>query len=315
MGSIRRHRERWRAEVYVKGQRRSKVVRTKAQAEAWVKQQEQSLAAGPVHTLADAVKRYRETYTARKRSKDQEAQRLDRLLEQLGGDLGLAELTRDRLARWRDDRLLVVSPGSVRRDWNLLNHILTVASREWEWIPVNPLTAVTRPPPPPPRSRVWTDAEVEIFLVACGWPGETLMARVGDCLLFALETGMRAGEITGLRPEHLFPRHVHLAMTKNGKARDVPLTTRAQEILAPYRERPEVFSITGRQLDALFRKCRARSGLTGLRFHDARRTALTRLARRLDVLELARVSGHTDLKLLLSTYYAPEIDDLAEKLD
>ena len=315
MGSIRRHRDKWRAEVHVRGVRRSKVTRTKAQAEAWVKDQEGTLAAGGGHSLAEAVKRYRETYTARKASRAREEQRLDRLLGQLGADLPLAALTRDRLAQWRDDRLAVVAPGSVRREWNLLNHILAIATREWEWIPANPLAAISRPKPPEPRSRVWTDAEVERFLVACGHPGETVQARVGDCLLFALETGMRAGEIVGLRQEHLFPRHVHLPKTKNGSARDVPLTPEAQAILAPFRGRPEVFGITGPILDALFRKARARASLQGIRFHDARRTALTRLAKRLDVLELARMSGHKDLKLLLDVYYRPDINDLSDKLN
>ena len=55
--------------------------------------------------------------------------------------------------------------------------------------------------------------------------------------------------------------------------------------------------------------------MDGLRFHDLRREALTRLARKLDVLDLARVSGHRDLKILLNVYYRPAVEDLAGRLD
>lgn len=126
---------------------------------------------------------------------------------------------------------------------------------------------------------------------------------------------MRAGEIVELRPGQVFERHVHLPRTKNGSARDVPLSTRAREILDSLPEQDPVFGITSAQLDALFRKARDRACLVDLRFHDTRRTALTRLSKKLDALELARVSGHKDLRILLDTYYQPTIEDLAKKLD
>ena len=53
----------------------------------------------------------------------------------------------------------------------------------------------------------------------------------------------------------------------------------------------------------------------GLNFHDMRREALTRLAAKLTVMELARVSGHRDLRILLQVYYSPDVRDLADKLD
>jgi hypothetical protein len=33
------------------------------------------------------------------------------------------------------------------------------------------------------------------------------------------------------------------------------------------------------------------------------------------VMELARVSGHRDLRVLQNVYYAPSVKDLADKLD
>ena len=51
-----------------------------------------------------------------------------------------------------------------------------------------------------------------------------------------------------------------------------------------------------------------------LHFHDTRREALTRLSKVFDVMELARISGHRDLRVLQNVYYAPSVKDLADKL-
>ena len=97
----------------------------------------------------------------------------------------------------------------------------------------------------------------------------------------------------------------------NGSARDVPLSKKAQEILAKY---PDGFGLTSRQLDVLFRRGKKLAGVDGT-FHDSRRTALTRLAKVFqNPLDLARVSGHKNLNMLISTYYAPSVEDLAERM-
>jgi integrase len=51
---------------------------------------------------------------------------------------------------------------------------------------------------------------------------KTASARVGAAYLFAIETAMRAGEICSLEWIHVNEQHVHLPLTKNGYARDVP---------------------------------------------------------------------------------------------
>lgn len=51
-----------------------------------------------------------------------------------------------------------------------------------------------------------------------------------------------------------------------------------------------------------------------LHFHDSRAEALTRLARKVDVMTLARISGHKDLRVLLETYYRESAADIAKRL-
>jgi hypothetical protein len=49
-------------------------------------------------------------------------------------------------------------------------------------------------------------------------------------------------------------------------------------------------------------------------FHDSRGEALTRLARKVDVLTLSRISGIKDLKLLQEHYYRETSEQIAARL-
>jgi len=110
---------------------------------------------------------------------------------------------------------------------------------------------VRRPPPTAARTRRPTDDESERLLHALGYsrdtPPETISSRVDAAYLFAIETAMRAGEICGLEWQHVNERHVHLPQTKNGYARDVPLSAEARRIIEQLRslngEEDTVFSV------------------------------------------------------------------------
>ncbi len=318
MAYLRKTKTGWRAEVQRRGTRKAKVFRTKAAAEAWAKTTEQELADGRFgiirRTVAELLQRYEREVSSTKRGYKWERDRIALLCRDPLADVMLPDLSAADIAEWRDRRLQQVSPASVRREWNLLNHAFNVAIQEWEWLAVNPMTRVKRPAPPPPRQRQIADKDIETIIQASGYTeGEltTATARMCAAWLFAIETAMRAGEIAGICPEHDHGTYVHLPQTKGGVPRDVPLTTRAREILDQVGSN---FNLTSDQISTLFRKVRDRSGITDLTFHDSRAAGLTRLSRKLDVLELARVSGHKDLKMLLNVYYRPSINDLAKKL-
>ncbi|RMG23913.1 MAG: site-specific integrase, partial [Methanobacteriota archaeon] len=141
-----------------------------------------------------------------------------------------------------------------------------------------------------------------------------------DIILIAIETAMRRGEIASMewRYVDLRRRVVHLPDTKNGESRDVPLSTRAVEVLqARSKVRnlkdSRVFPLRSDAIGLAFRRICRRAGIEGLRFHDLRHEATTRMAERLHPLELARVTGHRDTKMLLR-YYNPRAEDLARKL-
>lgn len=339
MASVKPHARGWRAQVYRHGVRRSRVTRTKAEADSWAVDTERAIddrRAGrtPDASFADLLVRYRDEVSTAKRGARWETVRIDRIIrtDPLSA-VRLGALDASHIAAWRDRRLREVSAASTRREWNMLSHACTIAVREWRWLPENPFRGVRRPAPSPARDRRITEHELERLLFALGYePGvapATQTARVGAALLFALETAMRAGEIAGLCwPQvDVSKRVATLLATKNGTQRQVPLFAGALAIIEQLRpvtaDRPDgrVFGLASTQIiDALFRRAKARAQIDDLHFHDSRHEAITRLANKrdatgqriFDVLALARVVGHRDLRQLM-IYYNESAEDLARR--
>jgi len=134
-------------------------------------------------------------------------------------------------------------------------------------------------------------------------------------MLFAMRTGMRAGEICSLEWRHVHPKHVHLPLTKNGKSHDVPLSSRALAIIEKLRgfDNHNVFGLTAASLDAQFRKYRASAGLSGFTFHDTRHTVATMLCKKVEVLTLCKIFGWNNTSQAL-TYYNPKAASIAALL-
>lgn len=196
------------------------------------------------------------------------------------------------MAAWRELRLRSVASSTFNRECNCLSAIFTTAVKEWKWLKSNPLTNLKRTNELPPRSRIITEAEADLI---CLWLGEDgLSNRVRLAFLFALKTGMRAGEICGLKKNDVAGSMARLMMTKNGKSRQVSLSGRARKILlvASKIDASDLscFGLSASQLDSLFRKARDALSLDCV-FHDTRHIAATRLAQKLNLLELCAMFG------------------------
>ena len=295
-------------------------------------------------TLADLLTRYSEEVSEHKAGRRWEQLRLAQMCRDPVAQLRLEQLTSADLGNWRDRRLgrivresypqTPVGAGAVRREMNLLSHALNVAAVEWKWLPESPLKGVRRPPPPPARDRRVHMDELERICHAGGYrAGElsrTVQARVVAAFLFAIETGMRQAEIARLRWEEV-ELAVGVAQVRRGKTiaarREVPMTPRAIDLvreLEPLRaaaaaaaaagdEPPAIFALTERQIESNFRAICAEAMVTGLTFHDSRHEAITRLAKRLQILDLARAVGHRDLRQL-QVYYNETAANIAALL-
>lgn len=336
MASIAKVAAGWRVQIAIQGVRESRTLATKAEASAWAAQREteirteKSTGVQRGRTVEDAFRRYEKEISVHKPGYVKERIRLAAVgrMEIDGVPLSewkLADVTSEVLGKWRDHRLTIdkVLGSSVNRDLNLLSHVFSSAAKEWKWLAKSPTTDVRRPADPPPRDRLYSQDEIDRLCAALGidaeqaLPVESTTQRVGVAFLFAIETAMRAGEICGIMPEHVNGRVVTLPKTKNGTKRDVPLSLRAAALLRLLpvpAEGGTLFGLSPKLLDALFRKGRDRAQVGGATFHDTRHLAITRLSKKLDVLALARMVGHRDLKQL-QTYYNESAADIAIRLD
>ncbi|MFV1594007.1 site-specific integrase [Phaeobacter sp. JH20_36] len=320
MASIRKLKSGYRAEVARNGVRKSKVFPTKQEAKDWAARAEfeilnQDKVAAKL-TLGELFERYAREVSPSKRGHRWEVIRLEKIGRDEIAKIRLENLSARDFAKWRDQRLKEVAPASVIREMQLMSSVLNVARKEWELISANPISDVRKPTKPQPRDRLPTSAEIEAMQISAGEDLNKATARAFHAFKFAMESAMRAGEIAGLEWDRvdLDRRVALLTHTKNGRPREVPLSTKAVELLRALPDLNPVFGLSSRQLDVLFRKLRDRAAVTGLTFHDSRHAAITALSRKLDVLALARMVGHTDLRQL-RVYYNESAEELAKRLD
>ena len=326
MASIRKKGSGYEAAVARKGVRKSAMFTTKIAAQMWAAETEKKIiqggsSPGQDKTVGDLLQRYVSTVSVNKRGVAQEGSRVTVICREDIAKMRLDELKPYHMAEWRDKRLGSVVAGTVLREWGLISHAFNLAINEWGWMTENPLKKVTKPKTPQPRNRRFVDDEITRLLMALGYDYNEKTAntgaRVGAAMLFAIETAMRAGELLTLTWDNVDTeaRVAHLPMTKNGFSRDVPLSQEAVRIINQVRidGAESIFCLTENQLDKLFQIAKRRAVITDLHFHDTRAEAITRLSKKVDILTLAKISGHRDLKILQG-YYRETAADIAKRL-
>jgi integrase len=240
----------------------------------------------------------------------------------------ISEVTPADIAGWRDAYLKRVSASSVKRVGNSLRAVFTIAAKEWGWCGDSPFMSIKMPADNAPRDRVASWREIRRICRRCtyvtGHPPVSPLQTVAWAFLVALRTGMRQAEIVRLQvgdvQGSVASIQNHKTKHLTGKPRRVPLTPQGSRLLAQLvayaqaRGRVELFGMRESVLSSWFRKITASLMIDNLHFHDARATALTHLARRLDLMELARVSGHANIKILYTVYYRDTAEDIAARL-
>jgi integrase len=328
MASIRNRNGVWQARVTRKGQTPvSKSFTTRQDAERWARQVETQIDQGRFistkqderTTLGELVGRYRTEVTPLMKSAEADSFRLAALMRNPLCKLSLIALTPARVAEFRDQRLKLVSGGTVIRELAYISSVINHARREWGINIDNPVRLVRKPPIPQGRSRTVNEAEMVRILDALTPSAKRRITPwMRPLVEFAVETAMRRGELLSLRWSDIdfSERVAHLQVTKNGESRDVPLSSRAINVLQalPRSLCGYLFPIKPQTVAAAFMRATDRVGLGEVRFHDLRHTATTLMATKLpNVIELASVTGHKSLSML-KRYYHPKASELARKL-
>jgi integrase len=364
----------WEAQVRRRGYpAQSKTFNTKAEAEAWASMIESEMSRGvwvsrseaEATTLYEALKRYEEEISL---SKKGAAQELSVLKACKAVDLAkrpLATIRSADVAKLRDEWLKDYKPATVLRRLAVLSHVFSIARKEWGMDSLsNPIELIRKPQPNNARTRriavnptsvsTVNGEESESHRGAEDGELERIAKASGSALLpsiiwLAVETAMRRGEIVSLFwiNVDLNRRVVHLPSTKNGDARDVPLSSRAVAVLQAMKaarghakddtsesdedDASRVFEIRSDAVTRAFERAVARARklyvdeskaikqrpdskfLTDLRFHDLRHEATSRLASIFPMHELTKITGHKDPRMLMR-YYHPRAEDLAKRL-
>ena len=319
----------------------TKTFETKSDAQKWARMVERDMDRGAwrdtsladVSTLGDTMRRYLKDVTPAKRGADIEAIKINALLRDPICALKMTALSGKDIAAWRDRRLKKVKGSTVNREMAIISHAIEIARKEWGMNVENPCKYVRRPAGASARDRRLVGDEGRYLSEALD---AVKSPFIKPMVLFALETGMRRSELLRLRWDNvnLQRRTALLRLTKNGTDRHVPLSSSAISILhdMPRSVCGNVFPVT---MDAfkkaysrtitrartMYRNDCANAGLAcdpqflvGLRFHDLRHEATSRLFEKgLNVMEVASVTGHKTLQMLMR-YTHLRAETLAIKL-
>ncbi len=319
---------RWQVQVRRAGLKPlAKSFDTKSDAKRWARTLESEMDRGIFvdrteaerTTMAELIDRYRLEVTPMKKSARNEAQRLNQLRQHFGA-FSLAAIRSTHIADYRDARLAAGLAGAtVVKELNTLSHLFDVAVKDWG-IPMvaNPAKLVRRPQVARGRDRRLSGPEESHLMEACKGTRAPMLAPV---VRFAIETGMRMGEILSLHwaDVDLSARVATLNDTKTGDARQVPLSTAAVAALSglPRHIKDGRVFWTWKRADSLenvWRRTVHAADIEDLRFHDLRHEAVSRFFELgLNPMEVAAISGHKTLQML-KRYTHLKASELVKKL-
>lgn len=333
----------WRARIRKTGATtHSKNFQRKADAEAWARRLEGEIERGTWRdnneaercSFRVALDRYEGEVTPNKRSAVNERSTLGIVRDDAEFiDYALARVGSSEIARLRDQwKRDGVKPATIKRRMAVISHLFTIASREWGMTGLsNPVHMVSFEPAADARTRRVTDAEIDAICAA------SESTELESFVRLAVATAARRGELMSMRWKYIdLVNHVARVVPKSkvaGRTRDVPLSRAALSIMRamPRRLDGRVFGGTAGAFTRAFVRAlhRARQRylddceranvkpddnfLVGARLHDLRHEATSRFAPHVQAQELARITGHATLQMVMR-YYNPSASQLAQRI-
>jgi len=216
----------------------------------------------------------------------------------------LGDITSWHVEKYKAKRKQEVSESTVNKELTVLRHMLNKAV-EWGFLQTSPLKQVRWYRERTGRLRFLSVEEMAALLKACqGW--------LRPIVLFALNTGMRRGEILGLTWDCIDfnSKTIYVTETKTGEMRTIPMNDVSEQILRKLKERavPEqkyvfVNPSTGKPWvgirKAFMKACKA-AGITGCTFHTLRHTFASHLVMRgTDLKTVSELLGHRDIQMTM----------------
>ena len=291
-------------------------VMTKTMAREEVKDLERKVAKGrheEINATIPVLSEFSKEYSSYKRDVEQiRSWRTTRdclkNINSLLGNRKLSNISPKDIDDYKKLRLRSVRPTSVDRDLIVLRNLFNLARRWKKFFGENPVTLAGLILEDNKRERIATRDE-ETRLLGASPP------HLRNILITALQTGMRKGEIIKLKWENVDIDNnliiIDKISSKSKKSRKIPINSVLRKLLLvlklknmrsdfvflhsdgnPYRREDS--------LNQIYRTALRRAGIKGLRFHDLRHTAGTRLGELgVPVQVIKEILGHADIRTTL----------------
>lgn len=223
------------------------------------------------NTWDDAARKWLEE-TTHKRTHEHDKRKLRWIAEHWTGKT-LDQIDRETIRELAKIKGQTTKPATVNRYLALIRAILRRAAHEWDWLPKPPHVRLH---PEPARRVRWLKPDDARRLLA------ELPEHQRHPCIFALSTGLRAGNVLGLRWDQIdLGRRVlwiYGDETKNGEDLHISLNDNAMAVLYARRRvhREYVFSYRGQPIKRLttkaWYKALERANIENFRWHDLRHT-------------------------------------------
>lgn len=245
-------------------------------------------------TITTLLQRYVEERTPLKslQSQRRDMACMQRFVDRFGAVNIQGLQPRDVVVYKTDRRREGAAPATINKELGLLRHAYNVAIKEWQWTDRNPVACVSLERVRPHRERWLTrDEEARLLEAAAPW--------LRPVIVFAVNTGMRRGELMALSWPHVdFERSTAtVATSKTDRPRTVPLNASSLAVLLerePSRVRSTLVFVADKDaVSKAFVAAVRHAGIPHIRFHDLRHTFATRLVQAgVDLYVVQRLLGH-----------------------
>lgn len=210
-----------------------------------------------------------------------------------------------------------IKSSTINRELNSIRKMFSLAVAN-EWINKSPYKGVEKLREENPQERFLSKEEEERLLKAAEG------SYVRSLIIVALKTAMRRNELLNMKWEniHMKERYLDVLKTKSGKPRKLPIgNTLLKEFENIERKSEYVFTNprTGKSYVDFKKKLHSimeDAEIEGLRFHDIRHTAATRMvAAGVDLVVVKDILGHSGISTTMRySHPVPEIKLEAMKL-
>ena len=315
MSYIRKMGKHWQCLVRIKDHPNlAKTFKSFADAKRWsnetevkIRREDAGIAKIKYPTFNEIGLRYIADVSSTKRGFINERNIIKALMNEAWSAYPINKITPDVIGKFRDKQLKTITGTSINRKLDVISTMFTTCKKEWGYPVPNPVLSIRRPKKSEPRSRRLKDSELNLLI-----KGNHTNEMMRTIMQIMLETGMRSGEVIRISHDHLKGSTLHIPIAKT-KPRTIPLTAKGLTLI---KNAKLPFNTTVDAVGKKFAKLCKHYKIKDAVPHDLRHNALTDFMRvkKLDLASTMLIAGHSDPRMLMSTYSNLQVEHVAEKL-